>query len=209
MGSKSWENFLSLLHRSFWTYALTENALDYLRALKYPQKWLRVLQRYVGVSFLSHDAWKACMKGHGLTGKRRLQQASEALVYACLMEHGLGHLTTFSDGAQQFNVLSLAVIEEKLILMLEDPSLPLHNNRSDSLIREYVKRRKIRGGTQSEAGRQSRDTFASLKKTCRLYGLSFRDYLTDRLNGIGLFPRLSGIIENASFLLPGLSKVIA
>ena len=63
--SKSRENFLSLLHRPFRTYALTENALDYLRALKYPQKWLRVLQQYVGVTFLSHDAWKACMKEHG------------------------------------------------------------------------------------------------------------------------------------------------
>ena len=96
--SKSRENFLSLLHRPFRTYALTEDALDYLRTLKYPQKWLRVLKQYIGVTFLSHDAWKACMEDHGLTGKKRLQQASEALIYASLIEHGLGHLTTFSDG---------------------------------------------------------------------------------------------------------------
>ena len=48
--SKSRENFLSLPHRPFRAYTLTEDALDYLRALKYPQKWLRVLQ-YVGVTF--------------------------------------------------------------------------------------------------------------------------------------------------------------
>ena len=88
-----------------------------------------------------------------------------------------------------------------LLLVLKDLSLPLHNNLSESLIREYVKRRKISGGTRSEAGRQSRDTFASLKKTCRLYGLSFWDYLTDRLNGVGEFSRLESLIEKASRVL--------
>ena len=67
----------------------------------------------------------------------------------------------------------LALIKEELLLVLKDPSLPLHNNLSESQIREYAKRRKISGGTRSDAGRQCRDTFASLKKTCRLYGLSF------------------------------------
>ena len=97
---------------------------------------------------------------------------------------------------------SIAVIEEELLLVLKDPSLPLHNNLSESLIREYVKRRKSSGCTRSEAGRQSRDTFASLKKTCRQHGLSFWDYLTDRINGTGLFPRLASVIEYVSCWLP-------
>ncbi len=91
-----------------------------------------------------------------------------------------------------------SVIDKELLLVLDDPRLPLHNNLSESQIREYVKRRKISGGTKSEAGRQCRDTFASLKKTCRLYSLSFWDYLTDRLTDIGLFPRLGDLIEKAS-----------
>ena len=57
----------------------------------------------------------------------------------------------------------LAVIKEELLLVLDDPCLPLHNNLSESQIREHVKRRKISGGTRSDAGRQCRDTFASLK----------------------------------------------
>ena len=96
----------------------------------------------------------------------------------------------------------LAVIKEELLLVLNDPCLPLHNNLSESQIREHVKRRKISGGTRSDAGRQCRDTFASLKKTCRQHGLSFWDYLTDRLNGTGLFPRLADVIEYASCWLP-------
>ena len=253
--------------------------MAYLKEHKYPEKWLRVLRPYLGVTFLSRDAWQACLKEQGLV-KDRFRQASEALIYGSLIEHGAGHLTTFSDGARQFDVFKhsqcwihaerglakihpvndqqamaqkwcrtwfwavyddlkafkaepdeekalkvwlgfhgliqtvtsceplqealsgLALIKEELLLVLDDPNLPLHNNLSESQIREYVKRRKISGGTRSDAGRQCRDTFASLKKTCRLYGLSFWDYLTDRLTGSGLFPRLANLIEKASQVLP-------
>ncbi len=55
----------------------------------------------------------------------------------------------------------------ELLLVLEHPEIPLHNNGSENAIREYVKRRKISGSTRSEAGRRCRDTFTSLKKSCR------------------------------------------
>ena len=97
-GSKSRENFLSLLHRPWRTYALTENAIAYLEARKYPEKWLRVLRPYLGVTFLSRKAWENCIKEQGLTGKKRFSQASEALIYGSLIEQGAGHLTTFIQG---------------------------------------------------------------------------------------------------------------
>ena len=75
--------------------------------------------------------------------------------------------------------------------MLERPETPLHNNASESDIREYAKRRKVSGGTHSEAGRKSRDTFIRLKKTGRKLGISFWAYLNDRLLGINEIPRLS------------------
>ncbi|WP_419831424.1 hypothetical protein [Endozoicomonas atrinae] len=77
--------------------------------------------------------------------------------------------------------------------------MPLHNNLSESQIREHVKRRKISGGTRSEAGRQARDTFASLKKMCRLHEISFWSYLRDRLNGYNVIPRLSEFIKKAVY----------
>ena len=55
--------------------------------------------------------------------------------------------------------------------------------------------RKISGGTRSDLGRQCRDTFASLKKTCRKLGVSFWAYLTDRLAGSGLVPPLANLIR--------------
>ncbi|MGI9274294.1 MAG: hypothetical protein ACR2PT_05470, partial [Endozoicomonas sp.] len=85
-----------------------------------------------------------------------------------------------------------------LLLVLEYPWLPLHNNLSERQIREYVKRRKVSGGTRSELGRKSRDTFASLKKTCKQHGLSFANYLKDRLTGTNQIPRLGQLILEAS-----------
>src|SRR5262249_1138919 len=52
--------------------------------------------------------------------------------------------------------------------------------------------RKISGSTRSEAGRRCRDTFASLKKTCRKLGIGFWAYLCDRGRGVGQIPRLGG-----------------
>ena len=71
--------------------------------------------------------------------------------------------------------------KEELLLVLERPDIPLHNNLSESDIREYVKRRKISGSTRSNIGRECRDTFISLKKTCRKLGVSFFKYLEDRV----------------------------
>jgi hypothetical protein len=82
-----------------------------------------------------------------------------------------------------------------LLRVLERPEVPLHNNAMESDIREYVKRRKISGGTRSASGRRCRDTFASLKKTCRKLGIRFWDYLQDRIRGWGRVPRLAEVIR--------------
>jgi Transposase IS66 family len=57
--------------------------------------------------------------------------------------------------------------QEEFLRVLERPEVPLHNNVAEGDLREYVSIRKVSGGTRSELGRRCRDTFASLKKTCR------------------------------------------
>ncbi len=73
--------------------------------------------------------------------------------------------------------------KSELLLVLERPNIPLHNNASETDIREYAKKRKISGLTRSDPGRRCRDTSASLKKTCRKLGVRFWAYLNDRLSG--------------------------
>jgi hypothetical protein len=82
-----------------------------------------------------------------------------------------------------------------LLRVLERPEVPLHTNLSESHLRDYVKKRKISGSTRSELGRQARDTFASLKKTCRELGVNFWAYLQARVRGTAEIPRLAALIR--------------
>jgi hypothetical protein len=90
----------------------------------------------------------------------------------------------------------------ELLLVLERPDIPIHNNMAENGIREYVKKRKISGSTRSETGRKCRNTFTSLKKTCRKLGVSFWDYLKDRIEKSNLIPDLSSLIREQA-LEPG------
>lgn len=90
----------------------------------------------------------------------------------------------------------------ELLLVLRRPDIPLHNNGAENAIREYVKKRKISGGTRSDSGRRCRDTFTSLKKTCRKLGVSFWRYLKDRIEQIGAIADLSDLIRQHA-LSPG------
>ena len=84
--------------------------------------------------------------------------------------------------------------KSELLLVLDHPDIPLHTNGSEGDIRDYVKKKKVSGGTRSDLGRQCRDTFASLKKTCRKLGISFWDYLFDRVSGSNNIPLLPEIV---------------
>lgn len=95
----------------------------------------------------------------------------------------------------------LARNKDELLLALERPDIPLHNNLSEGDIREYVIKRKISGSTRSENGRRCRDTFASFKKTCKKQGISFWEFLIDRLGPQQLIPYLPDLLTgNASLL---------
>ncbi len=71
--------------------------------------------------------------------------------------------------------------KNELLKVLTHPQVSLHNNDSERDIREMVKRRKISGSTRSENGKNAKDTFLSLKKTCLKLGISFWEYLLDRI----------------------------
>ncbi len=70
----------------------------------------------------------------------------------------------------------------ELLKVLDRPNIPLHTNGSENDIRCQVTRRKISGTTRSDQGRDCRDAFLSLTKTCMKLDISFWDYLGDRLH---------------------------
>jgi hypothetical protein len=75
-----------------------------------------------------------------------------------------------------------------LLRVLERPEIPLHTNGSENDIRAFVTKRRISGGTVSEAGRIARDTMLGLMKTCAKLGISFYQFLGDRFGVQGATP---------------------
>jgi Transposase IS66 family len=89
--------------------------------------------------------------------------------------------------------------KSELLQVLERPEIPLHTNGSENDIRCHVTKRKVSGGTRSDLGRDCRDAFLGLMKTCAKLGVSFWGYLGDRL----------GIAEHSIGYLPDLVRMRA
>jgi len=58
-------------------------------------------------------------------------------------------------------------------MVLDRPEIPLNTDGSENDVRCQVTRRKVGGGTRSDAGRDCRDSFLTLAKTCFKLGISF------------------------------------
>ncbi len=69
----------------------------------------------------------------------------------------------------------------ELLRVLDRPEIPLHTNGSENDIRSWVTKRKISGGTVSDAGKAARDAMLGLLKTCAKLNVSFYRFLGDRL----------------------------
>ena len=76
----------------------------------------------------------------------------------------------------------------ELLMVLDRPEIPLNTNGSENDIRCHVTRRKVSGGTRSDIGRDCRDAFLGLAKTCAKLGITFWDYLGARLAVPGTLP---------------------
>lgn len=92
-------------------------------------------------------------------------------------------------------LISLYRKKDDLLRVLDHPFVPLHNNGSEREIREFVTKRKISGGTRSNTGRQLRDVFTGLSKTCRKLDVSFWNFLGDRISKKNLMPQLSVVLQ--------------
>ena len=69
----------------------------------------------------------------------------------------------------------------ELLMVLDRPEIPLHTNGSENDIRCHVTRRKLSGGTRTDTGRECRDAFLGIVKTCAKLQIAFWDYLGARL----------------------------
>ena len=96
--------------------------------------------------------------------------------------------------------------KESLLMVLEHPEIPLHNNRSELDARRIVRQRDVSFGTRSAEGTRARDTFLTLVATAKKLGVSFYQYVYDRISGAHQMPSLADLIrEKANELNLGAS----
>ena len=86
----------------------------------------------------------------------------------------------------------------ELLLVLDHPELPLHNNPAELGARTMVQRRHISYGTQTSQGTKAWDTFLSLVDTTRKLGISFFEYVRDRICETKTIASLSTLIDERS-----------
>ena len=179
--------FNVLLHALCWIHA--NRAID--KIIPFTDQAKKDLDTVKDQVWLLYEGLKKYKQNPKLKEKKRLQDMFDKIFSS-------------KTASATLNTVLKRIYNNKseLLLVLERPDIPLHNNGAENAIREYVKKRKISGSTRSELGRRCRDTFTSLKKTCRKLGLSFWQYLKDRIEKIGFIPDLSELIREQA-LKPG------
>ncbi len=70
-----------------------------------------------------------------------------------------------------------------LLIVLEHPEIKLHNNPAELGARIRVRKRAVSQGTRTKDGTRAWDTFQTIAATAKKLGVSFFDYLFDRISG--------------------------
>jgi hypothetical protein len=97
-----------------------------------------------------------------------------------------------------------------LLMVLKHPEIPLHNNAAELEARQRARKRDVSFGPRTRDGVEAWDTFMSLAATTKKLGVSFYEYVHDRISKTNLIPSLATLIETrASELALGISWAAA
>jgi Transposase IS66 family len=82
-----------------------------------------------------------------------------------------------------------------LLMALEHPEVPLHNNPAELDARTRVRKRVVSYGPRSLAGARTWDAMETLLSTARKLGVNFFQYIRDRVSGTMQMPSLADLIK--------------
>jgi hypothetical protein len=82
-----------------------------------------------------------------------------------------------------------------LLAVLRHPEIPLHNNPAELAARQRVRKRDVSFGPRTQDGVRAWDTFMSLAATTRKLGISFYQYVHDRISQTNQILPLAHLIE--------------
>lgn len=83
----------------------------------------------------------------------------------------------------------------QLLLVLDHPEVPLHNNAAELGARRRVRKRDVSFGPRTERGKRAWDVYQSLVETVRKLGVAFGAYVGDRLRGAQQIPPLDELLR--------------
>lgn len=87
--------------------------------------------------------------------------------------------------------------KNSLLLVLQYPELPLHNNASELGTRAQARKRDISLHTMSHKGTEAKDTFMTIVETAKKLGVNVYHYLYDRITQKYELPSLADLIKRA------------
>jgi len=88
--------------------------------------------------------------------------------------------------------------KDRLLKVLKYPQIPLHNNPAELGARRRVRKRDISFGPRTLDGREAWDTFMTLVATAKKLGVSFYDFVFDRIAEVYAMPSLAELIQQRS-----------
>jgi len=91
---------------------------------------------------------------------------------------------------------------ENLLVVLDFPDLPLHNNPAELGARQRVRKRTISLGPVTQEGLEAWDTFMTLAETAKKLGVNFFAYIFDRVSQSYRLPSLAQMIHQRAALAP-------
>ena len=97
---------------------------------------------------------------------------------------------------------------DALLVVLDYPELPLHNNASELAARVQARERDVSLHTMSESGTKAKDTFMTISQTAKKLGVRTYDYIRDRVSGEHKLPSLAQLIREKSSGCEAMNEVM-
>jgi regulator of replication initiation timing len=89
-----------------------------------------------------------------------------------------------------------------LLMVLDHPEIPLHNNPAELAARQRVRKRDVSFGPRTPDGAKAWDTFMTLTATAKKLGVSIFRYIHDRVSGAYDMPDLADLISQRASQQP-------
>jgi transposase-like protein len=183
---------------------ITDDARQYLDISSHHALcWIHEIRHYKKMSpFLNHHKSVLCVFMNELWNFYKLLTQYKENPNEPLKVHIQQRFDSLFSTVTGYRTLDkrIAMTQKKkasLLLVLDYPKVPLHNNCAEIAVREGVIKRKISYGTRSELGRLAWENILSIMDTCGKLGVSFYKYTQDILTNSYSMPRLSDLISSA------------